>query len=338
MTLGGVLVTSLLVALARPSLWALGLAGFLVRGGVLLVLAPIVVLPTAAGLANVVAPILEDIAFGRRLGDLAALVAWIVVGLVAWLIGGGLLAGAAEAEQIRRVARDDELGGIAASAAVHDRPRAAGRILGARLVAAVPLAFVLVWGATRVVAVAYRELTVPSDTAVPLALRIVIGAPEAVVAMALAWLLGEIVGAVAARRIVLLGEGAGRGLAGAIRHLVRHPVRLLVLAAVPLLQLVVVLMAIGLAGSVTWDALRAALTFDDGTPTRWLLLAAFVGLFAAGMVLVGVTAAWRSAVWTVDAAGTFGVSAHAPDGVWNETDRSGTLGDRRPRGVDSGPR
>ena len=41
---------------------------------------------------------------------------------------------------------------------------------------------------------------------------------------------------------------------------------------------------------------------------------------------------------TEDAAGTFGASTHAPDGVWNATDPSGTLGDRRPRGVDSGPR
>ena len=344
MTLGGALVTSLLVALARPALWMLGLAGFLVRGGVLLILAPIVVLPTAAGLANVVAPLLEDIAFGRRTAELAVLVAWVVVGLVAWLVGGGLLAGAAEAELVRRVARDDEFaggqgwasGGAAAdgpSADAPGRPRAAGRILAARLLAAVPLAVALAWGATRVVAVAYRELTVPSETSTPLAVRVIGGAPEAVGALVLAWLLAEILGAVATRRIVLGGEGPLRALVGGLGAIGRRPVRTLVLALVPLAQLVVVVAAIGLAGSATWDALRAALATDDGTPARWLLLGAFVGLFVAGLVLIGVTSAWRSAVWTVDAGGTFGAGSDTPLGFLEGDAASGTLGDRRVRGL-----
>jgi len=46
-SLGATLSGSLLAVLDRPSTWPLALAGFLIRGGWLLVVAPIVVLPTA---------------------------------------------------------------------------------------------------------------------------------------------------------------------------------------------------------------------------------------------------------------------------------------------------
>ena len=71
MSIWATLGASLLAVLARPSTWAFGLLGFLVRGGWLLVVAPIVVVPTPIGLANIVAPVLEDIAFGRRTTELA---------------------------------------------------------------------------------------------------------------------------------------------------------------------------------------------------------------------------------------------------------------------------
>ena len=331
MTLGATLIASLLVALSTPSTWPLALAGFLVRGGVLLVLAPIVVLPTAVGLANVIAPVVEDVAFGRRTAELAVLVASAAVGLVAWLIGGGLLAAATEADLTRRVAEDDEL-----AAAGHvaprlvERPGQAVRILGARLVAGIPLLLVVAWGSIRIIEVAYRELTVPSDTERALILRVVVGAPEAVVAIVLAWLASEIVGAIACRHIVMLGEGTIRGVWRAIGRVVRHPLRVTVLGVLPSFTLGVVLTAMGLAGSTTWDALQAALTFDDGSFARWGLLIVFVGLFGAALVLVGVTSAWRSAVWTVDLAGTFGGGLATQKGGWNRADRSATLADPGP--------
>ena len=72
MGIGATAVAALLAILERPSTWLLGLVGFLVRGGWLIVLGPIVVLPTAVGLANVVAPLVEDIAFGRRSDEVIA--------------------------------------------------------------------------------------------------------------------------------------------------------------------------------------------------------------------------------------------------------------------------
>jgi len=334
-TLGATLVASLLAALSRPSTWPLALAGFLLRGGVLLVVAPIVVLPTAVGLANLVAPFLEDVAFGRRPGELVVVVGWFVIGLGTWLIGGGLLSAAAEAELVRRVAEDDEL--VAAghvAPRLSRRPHQAGRILVVRLLACIPLVLALIWGLVRVVAVTYRELTVPSDTEVALAIRVALGAPEAVAAIALMWLAAEIIGAMAARRIVLLGEGVVQSLRRAVGGLSRRPIRCLALGVLPLILLVLVVAAMGLACSLAWDALRAALGLDDGSLAPWALLVVFVGLFGAGLVLIAVITAWRSAVWTVDLAGTFGVPMDAPFGEWNPSATSATLAALRPRGAD----
>ncbi len=67
MTLGAGLVAPLLITLARPSIWPLAFVAFLLRGGIVVVLAPIVVLPSAVGLANVLAPAITSIAFGGGL-------------------------------------------------------------------------------------------------------------------------------------------------------------------------------------------------------------------------------------------------------------------------------
>jgi hypothetical protein len=257
-------------------------------------------------------------------------VAWLFSALVAWVIGGGLLTGAVEADLIRRVAEDDEL-----VAAGHVPPapapmtRQAGWILGARLIAYLPLVVALAWGSSRVVAVAYRELTVPSDTDVALVFRVALGAPEAIGAILLAWFVGEVVGAMAARRIVLLGEGTARALWGAVRRLALHPLRSVVLALVPLLQLALLLMAVGLTSAATWDALRGALSFGDQPVAAVGLLVLFVGLFSTGLVLIGATSAWRSAAWTVDLAGTFGGVRGTPMGDYDPAVASATLSDLR---------
>ncbi len=306
MTIGATLTASLLITLARPATWPLGLAGFLLRGGLAIVVAPIVVLPTPVGLANVLAPLLEDVAFGRRTIELAGLLA-VVVGIVlVWLVVGGLVAAASEVEAARRVAADDELAVDGVSRPVALTAGRAWRVVVVRLVAYVPLLIALAWGAVRLVSVTYRELTVPSDVSTPIFVRVLAGAPDAIAAIALAWLVGEVVGALAARRIILLGEGAPRSLRHGLGRFLRHPARELALAALTTLVLGLALVLTGLAAAAAWDALRAALVFGRDPLLPLLLVLAFVGLFVGGLVLVSVVAAWRGAVWTVELAGTFG--------------------------------
>ena len=298
MNVGATLIASLLAVLARPATWPLALLGFLVRGGWLLIVAPIVVVPTPVGLANIVAPLLEDVAFGRRTDELMALVAVVVVAAIAWLIVGGLTAAIAEADGVRRIA--DEQGFQWKGGSV------AWRIAGVRLIAHLPLAIGAAWAAVRIVSVAYRELTVPSDVTVPAAWRIVAGAPDAFAIVAVTWLVGEIVGALATRRIVLAGDGALAALRAAIGRVREDPARMLTLGIAGTAALVIVLATTGLAAGATWNALGAALSIGDASTATTVLVLVFVGLFGGGLVLIGLVSAWRAAIWTMVMGGTFG--------------------------------
>lgn len=298
MSAGATLTTSLLAVLARPSTWAVALLGFLVRGGWLVVVAPIVVVPTPVGLANVIAPLLEDAAFGRRTGELLLVSASALGAGVALLLCGGLVAAVAEADGIRQVADEEHIGW---------RPGRVGlRILAARLAAHIPLAFAAAYAAARLTAVGYRELTVPSDVSAPLAWRILAGAPDAVALVLGTWLIGEILGALAARRIVMVGEGARPALRFAVGRLRHRLMRTLGFGLAATLVLVVVLAVTGLAAGAIWGALGAALSIGDASFTTTLLLVGFVALFVGGLVLISLTSAWRAAVWTLDVGGTFG--------------------------------
>lgn len=309
MRIGATLATSLLAVLDRPSTWPLALAAFLMRGGWLLVVAPIVVLPTAVGLANVIAPLLEDVAFGRRTAELIVLVVLVLGAALAWLIGGGVVAAAAEVEAVRRIADQPD---IARGA---DTPSTgtwgvAWRVAALRLVAHIPFAIALVWGAARLATVGYAELTVPSDVTVPAAWRIVGGAPDAVVGIVLTWLLGETIGGLAARRAVLAREAARVALSRAVGRFLHSPVRPSVLTVVSTLVLVVVIAVTGLAASAALDQLRSGFASGDASVGATALLVVFVGLFGGGLVLVALASAWRIAIWTMDAVpavdGTFG--------------------------------
>lgn len=330
MTVGATLVASLLLTLAKPQMWPLALATFLLRGGLLVVLAPIIVLPSAVAVGNILTPLLSDVVF-RGVGSIAPLLVVVGLGALLWLFGGGLVAAAGESEQVRAIAADDEAwAGGRAPRGLAPATHPAWRVLTVRLIAHLPLLLALSWGAIRIVTVAYRELTVPSDVAVALVLRVARAAPDAVAVVVGTWLLGETVGAIAARRVILLGERFPSALGRGAVRLLRHPLRSAVLAGVPLLALSVVVLALGLASAATWDALRAALSFGPDGLAALALLVTLVVLFGGGLLLISVISAWRAAIWTVEMAGTFGGAAYDPEGPWHARNDSATLHDSRP--------
>ena len=332
MSLGATLAASFLVTLGRPATWPLALAAFLVRGGLLLVVAPILVLPSAVGLANVVAPMLTSFVFGGASPELVVVLTVGAVAGVLWLIGGGFVAAAAEAELTRLVVGRDEVvalfaperaaveadGRSAAGAPMRSgagTPGATWRILAVRLIACAPLLIALLWGTARIVTVAYRELTIPSDVVTPVVLRVVRGAPEAVGAIVVTWLLGQVIGALAARRVALGGERVRAALAGAVGRMLRHPVRTLIIELLPLALLVVVMAPSAAAAAAAWTAVRASLATGGSVVITIVLVAAFVGLWLGGLVLAGAVSAWRAAAWTLEAAGTFGAFGPAERGI-----------------------
>ena len=217
--MGATLVTSLLATLAHPQTWILALASFLVRGGIIVFLIPIFVLPTPVGLANLTGPTVVGFVLGGLSIGLLALLVFSVVIVIAWIVLGGFLAATLEIEGIRIVAADEDVAASAPSAddaaaadwrvAVASAPddafdptRQALRILAARMALLFPLLVAVIWASARTVAATYAELTLPSDVTIPIAWRIVAAVPDAIVVVLIVWLIGEILGGIAARRIV----------------------------------------------------------------------------------------------------------------------------------------
>lgn len=338
MTLGAALGASFLVTLVRPATWLLALAAFLLRGGFLVVLAPIVVIPSAVGLANVVTPYLTSFVFGGVSPSILLLAGGIGIAGLAWALGGGLVAAAAEAEMIRTVAEDEDIvATVGVAVAPGDQRGSASlawRILAVRWVAYLPLIVTIGWGGARIVTAAYRQFTVPSDVTTPLVIRVARDVPEAIALIVLAWLVGGAIGSIAARQVVLGAHRVPSALAIAARRLIRHPIRVGVLEVLPTLALLAVIAPSALASATAWAAVRTSFASGAGPVVTVAFVALLVGLWIGGLVLVGAVSAWRAAAWTVDVAGTFGATDNGRERDWNTAPESATLSDLRPRGVD----
>jgi hypothetical protein len=328
MNRGVALIGALLVTLATPSTWPLALGAFLLRGGLLLVLLPIVVLPTPVGLATALGPIVTDVALGSVTPMIVITGGVALLIVLAWLLAGGWLAAALEAEAVRIVALDHGL------SAGQDRPvgatggRVAARVLAARLIAHVPFGLALAWGSIRVVSVAYRELTSPFDVATPIALRVLRATPEVIAVVVLAWMIGEIVGAVAARRIVLDREAVPQALAGALRTGLRQPLTTLGRFWGPTAVLVAIVILSGLAAATAWNAASDALDGPGDPLPTFVAVLGLVLVWVVALVVLGVACAWRTAVWTMAETareGTFGGSTDTQPGDWRSEPTSATL-------------
>ncbi len=144
----------------------------------------------------------------------------------------------------------------------------------------------------------YRELTNPLDAATPVAIRVVRDVPEVIVVVSLAWIVAEVIGALAARRIVLAGDGVLTAIREAVVEVVRRPLSTVARWGDPFGVLLAVLIPSLLAASATWGAVRAAIGGPNAT-VLFIDIVAFVGLWLIGLLLVAVVCAWRAAVWTV---------------------------------------
>ena len=347
---------SLLVSLGRPAWWLLALAGFLARGGIALAILPIVSLPSPLVLSNIVAPLILPLALGHFDAGVVAAIAAVVVALSLWLVVGGLVGAATDLALIRDgvVAAGDE--GVTGQPGEGDDawpPPAQGgfgvvaRIAAVRLLAHLPLLAALVIGAVGIVDVVYAELTRPADLGTPLVLRVAAAAARPIVAIVVAWLLGELAGGIAARRIVLDGYGVRAALSGAVVMLVRRPRSTVLPFVVTTIPLVLILAGTLGGARVAWLRADAALT--DPTIDSVVLvvtLVTFIAIWLAALTLIGLLAAARSAAVTFEAVrggaarhrnpasnadpaeavdGTFGASTHHRPGDRPIGDDGGSL-------------
>ncbi len=294
------------------------LAGFLVRGGIVLVLLPSAVLPSVIGIASITGVAAFGID-GRPTAWLIEVIVIISALAALWLVMAFILGSLVDVWLVDATLED---GGHATR-----RPRSLpplGILLdlaGIRALCSLPLVGSLIWAGSRIYASAYNELTTPSNVTTPLPLRVIEGAADAVLVVGLAWLVGEVVGAIAVRRSILLGTGVWRSIGGAIEQIVRRPISS---AATVIVSFGTSAAATGLAiaataGAFDWCRIAARdqqailvtigvspfSTTRDFRPVVFLLasIALAVAWFAA-LAISGIASAWRSSSFTIETADT----------------------------------
>src|SRR5438046_1812677 len=91
-TWAGSMQAAFAASVARPGWWVIALAAFLVRGGFLLVLLPLVSLPSASALATTLAPSIEALALSRQTLE-GAFVGTIAISVLVAFFGAAGYAG-----------------------------------------------------------------------------------------------------------------------------------------------------------------------------------------------------------------------------------------------------
>jgi hypothetical protein len=297
-----VLAGALAVTLLRPVSWALGLAGFLAGGGVILVAWPILVLPTPTGLQNALGGPVSSLVFGEPSAALVALLLGGLAGVTALVVAGTLAGAWAERQGIAvalEAADDDDLG-----LAPVDLQGAPGtlRVAAIRLLALAPVlaAAALAW--QPVYDAAYRELILPQDLVTPLPLRVLGQVPWLIAGLFLVWLLADAAGAVAVRRLVLERRPVVRAWLLGWADLVRRPQRIVPTALAGVAILALLLVPAMAAAAIGWERVREILLGGREPLVVLAGVAVWVAIWLGGLVLAGVGAAIRAAAWTLELA------------------------------------
>jgi hypothetical protein len=289
---GGPLGGALRLTLRAPRLWAVGLAGFLARGGIVLFALPIVVLPSVVGLITFIGP--NSVTAAGLAPRFVTLVAIVTAGLVAWIVVATIVAAATDVALIGAVVHAMGTG----SAPAVRRPGLA-TLFVIRLASLVPFALGVALGGVRLGQVGYQELILPSNGTSHFVIRVLQGAPEVIALLLVTWLLTELIGAVAVRLAIVEGRTAAGSLGGSPVWIARRPLRSLVVAAGTVIGSILVLTPAIIVAAVAWEAVRTALLGDAGPIVDVVNVVLFVGVWAVAVVLAGIVATWRSAAWSL---------------------------------------
>ena len=288
------MVSALAATLGRPAWWSMALAAFLVRGGILMLLLPIVTLPSPAEIATALSPTISALAFGGLTPEVFLAILAIVVAALVVLGAGGLAGAWLDRGQLIEAATDEDLdlGWTPAHASVRDA-------LSLRLAAHLPTLAAVAYATFRLIGATYDELLSPGDVAVPLLLRIVERAPDAVLVVAATWLAGETVGALAVRRAAA-GASFRAALARSARQLAGR--RGLGTLLVTTLAVVAVLAPFLLLVARSWGHLRDVLLEGAHPVLVGAALLVLVATWILGLAITGAALAWRTAAWTAEVA------------------------------------
>jgi hypothetical protein len=289
--------------------------GFLVRGGIVVLALPAVVLPSVIGLAQITGVRAISIA-GQPTPWLIEVALLAVLGVAAWLVAAGVVGALVDVWLVEMAL--DTTGSTRGRLAVPGRPLIL-RLVAIRAACAVPLAVALAWAAERFFQATYNELVTPTDLAQPLPLRVALAAADAVAVVTVVWLATETIAAIAVRRQILAGGGIWRSLAGAALQVVRRPLSTLLTTVLSYGAGVAATVAALFATATAFDWCRIAArnaspiavrlgVGDLGTALDLrpaILVFATIALALAWAVALGlsaVTSAWRSAAFSHEVA------------------------------------
>jgi hypothetical protein len=314
---------------------ATALAGFLVRGGIVLLILPIVVLPSVIDLAGMTG--VHAISIGGQ--PTPWLVAVIAVGIavaVAWLavvvLVGSVLdfwlvqmrvefgrnpsgaAGQAEGSSRDDSADGQEPAGSTASARRRELPDLGLLLTVAliRILSLAPLGIALIWATARIYDTTYDQLLTPTNLATPLPVRVVLAATDVVAVVAAVWLAGETFGAIAVRRAILDRRGFRRALGSACSQIVRRPLSTLTTTLLSYgVSAVAIILSLALCATA-FDSCRAIARTHypfpflgstvDLRPVAFAMVAmVLVVAWAIALLISAVTSAWRSGMFTAEA-------------------------------------
>jgi hypothetical protein len=282
----------LLAALGRPDVWSISLAGFLVRGGVLLFLLPIAAIPSPLDVANVLGPAVTSAALGGPNPDLVRVVVVASLATVAAVAVAFALGAATDVATARIGAA--ELGASSPAPATGVVRRA----FVVRLAALIPFAIVLAATVPAVVGATYHELILPDELVTPVVLRVIRDVPIVVIALLAAWLVGEAIGGLAVRLIVLEGRGVIGGIRGALALVAHRPRGAVGALAAGTLVLVVLVGPALAATALAWRWATSSLRAGPDPVAATVAVLALAGLWVGGLALAAFATSVRSLLWT----------------------------------------
>ena len=288
----GSMQSAVAATLTTPEWWAIALAAFLVRGGILLVLAPIVVLPTPAGLITDLSPGVEALLLGTP--SLAgALLGAAALSAVLLLLGWAGIAGSwLDVALVREAAASDEL-----DLAWEPGRLSSSRAFTLRLAAHIPTLLAVGYALVRVITVSYAQFTSPDDPGVSIVDRVISRVPDAIAAVTVAWLFGEVVGGLATRR-ASAGLGTRAAFLGSLRQVLAP--RGLATFAATTAALVATALPFALAAGRAWEHVRSYLLFGVDPIQLTSAIVVLVATWVLGLAIVGAALAWRATAWTAE--------------------------------------
>lgn len=309
--------TAVAIVAGQPQLWLFGMVGFLLRGGVLLLVVPIVVLPTQVEARLLIGGYLGSTGFtGSFWVLLAGAAAFAAVLSVAVL----LVLARIEMAAFERLMEFPE----AADKAVFEPTRLsrhARRRLTLRLFPVQVLTFVALMAtaapfASVVGQKTFEEIVRPSSSSSIYA-RVLGGVGEPLFLFLVALVVIEMVSALATRELLVRATG-WRGhhgsrrlsllpaIVSALARPVLSPLRTLGTAAIGWVAAAAVLIPAFWAISIAWQAVRGAFLTSVGfSDTREILGMVLValglsGAFVLAIAVAGLASALRAALWSVD--------------------------------------